>query len=85
MLFSLKKAIKTPIKGVARKLRFLGSFRLAVSAWQFPPGSFRLAVSAWQFPPGSLQGKKSPFQAIFGGFMREARQTARARLGKISG
>jgi hypothetical protein len=27
---------------------------------------------------GSLQGKKSPFQAIFGGFMREAQQTARA-------
>jgi hypothetical protein len=25
---------------------------------------------------GSLQGKKSPFQAIFGGFMREAQQTA---------
>jgi hypothetical protein len=24
-----------------------------------------------------LQGKKSPFQAIFGGFMREAQQTAR--------
>jgi hypothetical protein len=23
-----------------------------------------------------LQGKKSPFQAIFGGFMREAQQTA---------
>jgi hypothetical protein len=25
-----------------------------------------------------LQGKKSPFQAIFGGFMCEAQQTARA-------
>ncbi|MDR0706961.1 MAG: hypothetical protein LBF60_03660 [Treponema sp.] len=48
MVFSLKKAIKTPIKGAARKLRFLGS----------------------------LQGKKSPFQAISGGFMREAQQTA---------
>jgi hypothetical protein len=27
----------------------------------------------------SLQGKKSPLQAIFEGFMREARQTARSK------
>jgi hypothetical protein len=63
MVFSLKRTIKTPIKGLRENFVFL-------------------AVSAWQFPPGSLQGKKSPFQAIFGGFMREAQQTARARFGK---
>jgi hypothetical protein len=30
MVFSLKKAIKTPAKGAARKFRFLGGFRLTV-------------------------------------------------------
>jgi hypothetical protein len=28
--------------------------------------------AARKLPLGSLQGKKSPFQVIFGGFMREA-------------
>jgi hypothetical protein len=45
--FFVGKSHRNPDKGVARKLRFLGSFCLA--------------VSAWQFPPGSLQGKKSSF------------------------
>jgi hypothetical protein len=56
MVFSLKKAMKTTIKGPRENFVFL-------------------AVSAWRF-----EGKKSPFQAIFGGFMREAQQTARHRI-----